>query len=276
MNALKNLILLCFLCASFSAMAQEAKSENRRYRNAGKLYVYWGWNISAYSKSDIYFEGNDYNFVLKDVIAKNRPTDLSLEYIRPSTITIPQYNARIGYFISDRYSISIGNDHMKYVMQAFQKVEMDGYIANSSQFDGVYNNQEKELTLDFLRFEHTDGLNYENIDFRRHERLKQIGKFTMDAFVGLGTGILFPKTNATLFNGESYDEFNVAGYAFNALLGINISFNGRYFLQTELKFGHANMQNVRISPDSGEKARQKFNFLQYNYVFGVNIPLRGN
>ena len=30
----------------------------------GDFYTYWGWNLSWYSKSNISFKGNNYNFKL--------------------------------------------------------------------------------------------------------------------------------------------------------------------------------------------------------------------
>ena len=46
----------------------------------------------------------------------------------PANITIPQTNYRIGYFFKEHYTISVGVDHMKYVMIADQKVQINGEI----------------------------------------------------------------------------------------------------------------------------------------------------
>lgn len=35
-------------------------------------------------------------------------------------MTIPQYNLRFGYYLNEKYQITLGVDHMKYVMKAFQ------------------------------------------------------------------------------------------------------------------------------------------------------------
>jgi len=42
--------------------------ENRK----GQCYVYWGWNLDAYAKSDIHFSGADYDFTLDNVAALDR------------------------------------------------------------------------------------------------------------------------------------------------------------------------------------------------------------
>jgi hypothetical protein len=266
-----SIVLLLIICNSISA--QEGNKYN--YSNKGKLYFYWGWNASRYSKSDISFHGKNYDFTLSDVKAYDRQTSLTLDYINPDVITIPQYNARIGYFISDKYSISIGNDHMKYVMRNGQTVGIDGIIKNSNTtYDAYYDNDKVKIAFEFLKFEHTDGLNYENIDFRRHERLKQMGQFTLDYFAGVGFGIMLPKTNVTFLGGQRYDEFNIAGYGINLLAGANLTFRGRYFIQTELKGGYADLPNIRVSKDESEGASQHFNFIQYNILVGAYINLK--
>jgi len=78
----------------------------------GKFYINWGYNISWYNKSDIHFSGQGHDFILYDVVAYDRPSELSFDYINPTTWSIPQFNFRFGYFISDKLSISAGWDHL--------------------------------------------------------------------------------------------------------------------------------------------------------------------
>ena len=61
----------------------------------------------------------------------------------------------------------MGTDHMKYVVVENQTAVISGEIAESiSRFDGTYDNDKILLSPDFLHFEHTDGLNYWNIEVR--------------------------------------------------------------------------------------------------------------
>lgn len=85
--------------------SQNQNIENRK----GKITILCGWNRGWYSNSDIHFTGENYDFTLDNVIAKDRQTkfDPSI-YFHPKWITIPQTNLRIGYFIKDNYEISIG------------------------------------------------------------------------------------------------------------------------------------------------------------------------
>ena len=155
--------------------------------------MYWGWNRAAFSSSDIQISGDNYDFILEDVIAHDRQTPFSTyDYFHPLRITIPQFNARIGYYITDRISISIGSDHMKYVVDSNQVANISGYIENSStQYDGIYENEPIVLASDFLLLEHTDGLNYINIEARRTDNLKTLNNNVFDFIEGFGLGVFF-------------------------------------------------------------------------------------
>ena len=84
-------------------------------------------------------------------------------YLNPANITIPQYNFRFGYFIKDNIDVSFGIDHLKYVLEQNQLSRISGFIENSGTiYDGVYNNTLLPISEDFLKFEHSDGLNYIN------------------------------------------------------------------------------------------------------------------
>lgn len=241
----------------------------------GKLYFYWGWNWDWYSHTDLHFSGDAYDFILYDVVAEDKPKKFSLgAYFNPAVATIPQYNFRIGYFIKDHYSISFGTDHMKYVVTPDQTTTITGNISNTgTDYDGTYENQPIDLTKDFLRFEHTDGLNYINVDVRRFDNLFAFGKVQVNLTEGIGGGILYPKTNATLLNFENNDEFHLAGYGFSGVVAANVTFFKNFFLQSEFKAGYINMPDIRTTPSAADSASQHFLFYQLNFVLGATIKL---
>ncbi len=238
-------------------------------------FIYWGWNQDSYSKSNIHFTGNDYNFTLYDVKAIDRQEPFgSGVYLNPGKLTIPQYNLRIGYFFKDNYQISIGADHMKYVMSNSQTVKMNGYIHNSgTAYDGYYANADMPLDPEFLLFEHTDGLNYENIEVRRFDVIFGRKNFAIAVNEGLGAGVLVPRTNTTLLNFNRYDEFHLAGYGFDGVVGVNMTFFKYFFLQAEVKLGFIHMPDIRTTEFKADRASQAFFFAQGNAVFGANFRL---
>lgn len=258
-----------------SLMAQEASPSRYTATNKGKFFLFWGGNRGYYSKSDINFKGNGYDFTLYDVAAVDRPKGWHIDYINPLRMTIPQTNARVGYFFSDNWSISAGVDHMKYVMKQNQTVKMSGTISGSgTSHDGVYNNADKVLTEDFLIFEHTDGLNYVTLELSRVDDISKLfgirntDIFQVNLTEGLGFGVLYPRSNTKLLNKERYDEFHVAGVGMSAKAGLNLVFFKHLMIIGELKGGYINMHDIRTTNSISDKASQDFFYFQTMLALG--------
>jgi hypothetical protein len=266
-------IALLFL-NNLSAQEEIKRQDKYTSHNKGKFFVSWGGNRESYTKSDVNFRGKDYNFTLENMVAHDKPKGWDIDYINPSRMTIPQTNFRMGYFIDDHYSISIGVDHMKYVMTQNQTVNMTGNINANTDFDGIYNNTPTIMTEDFLKYEHTDGLNYVNTEFSRHDdistlfKIRDTDKIQVNLTEGLGFGLLYPKTNTTLLGKERHDDFHVSGYGTSIKAGLNITFFKHFYVQGELKGGYINMQDIRTTQSTEDHASQDFLFLQRLIAFG--------
>jgi len=130
---------------------------------------------------------------------------------------------------------------------------------------------------DFLQFQHTDGLKYVNIDFRRHDLLFSVSKkIKMNVSEGIGAGILIPRTNTTLLNKDRYNEFHLSGYGVNAFVALNVKFFDTLFLQSELKGGYINMPDIRTTQFTEDTASQSFFFTQLNLTFGVLLDFKND
>jgi hypothetical protein len=268
-------ILLLFLfCAT--SFAQETE---KIHSNKGKIYAFWGWNRGWYSNSDIHFTGDNYDFTLNDVEATDRqsPFDMGV-YFGITTITIPQTNFRLGYFINDNIDISFGVDHMKYVMVETQDTEISGEIDTESDYDGSYNGETLTTNQQFLKFEHTDGLNYLNFEITYNKNILDLlkvknnpTKIELNYLVGFGLGAMMPRSNVTFMGRTRHDEFHFAGYGFGAKVGLNITFFKFFFLRSEYKGGFIDMPDIRTTPDPNDRASQHFLFTQLNFNFGFAI-----
>ena len=264
------MVVLTFCVFSQYTFSQETVENPEKYtaHNKGKFYIFWGGNRESFSKSDIRFKGADYDFTLHNVAAHDKPKGFHIDYFNPARMTIPQTNLRIGYFISDHYNISIGFDHMKYVMYNDRRVSYSGYYPNPGTYNENPANGELTLDEDFLLFEHTDGLNYVNTEISRVDDISKLfkinntDKIQVNVTEGIGGGFLYPKTNTTLLGKDRYDEFNIAGYGVSAKVGLNVTFFKYFFIQTELKGGHIEMNNIRTTQDKADSAEQNFWFLQ--------------
>ena len=262
--------VLTFCMFSQYTFSQEELQVAEKYtaHNKGKFYLSWGGNRETYSKSDVNFRGDNYNFTVENMQAHDKPKGWHVDYVNPTRMTIPQTNFRLGYFISDHYSVSVGWDHMKYVMSQFQTANISGYINTDEGFDGQYNQTPTVMTEDFLTYEHTDGLNYINAEFARHDdisKLFTIGNtdvIQINISEGLGAGVLYPKTNTMLMGRNRHDAFHVSGYGVSAKAALNITFLKHFYIQGELKGGYINMNDIRTTAVSSDKASQHFMFFQ--------------
>ena len=269
-------IFFLLLTVSLSFIAQE--KEKTKVGNKGKFFIYWGWNRADYSNSDINFKGSNYDFTLQDVAANDRISSFTLDYFHPTKITLPQTNFRLGYFLNDHYTISIGVDHMKYVVESYQTVKINGEINANTPYDGVYNNDDIRLNHDFLQFEHTDGLNYVNFEIKRFDEIGHLigmndENLQLNITEGFGAGFLYPRTNTTLLNKERYDNFHVSGWGVSVGAGLNLTFFKHFFLQSDLKYGYINMPNIRTTENPEDSAEQSFTFLEKTIVFGARFKL---
>ncbi|MEG0850227.1 hypothetical protein ACHRVK_19995 [Flavobacterium plurextorum] len=287
---MKTKILFFFLiCVSLNTFAQEEiPVQKYTAHNKGKFFVMWGGNRESYSNSDVNFRGKDYNFTVENMKAHDKPKGWHVDYVNPVNMTIPQTNLRLGYFFSDHYSVTIGVDHMKYVMSQNQIANVNGYIdlpadQAGSIYNGVYNNRPVDMSIGgaqeggmppgstdtpFLIYEHTDGLNYINTEVSRFDDvskwfgLPNIDKVQINLTEGLGAGLLYPKTNTTLLGKDRHDDFHISGYGVSAKAGINVTFFKHFYIQGELKGGYINMQDIRTTVSNEDKASQDFFFFQ--------------
>lgn len=275
------MVVLTFCAFSQYTFAQELATTPEKYtaHNKGKFFIYWGGNRETYSKSDITFKGDDYNFTVDNVKAHDKPKGYHVDYVNPARMTIPQTNLRIGYFITDHYNVSIGVDHMKYVMTQDQTANVTGQIDlpladAGSIHNGFYDNTPTVMSKDFLMFEHTDGLNYIHAQINRVDdisKLFRIGNtdvFQVNLTEGIGGGFLYPKTNATLLSKQRHDDFHVSGYGVSAQVGLNLTFFKHFFIQGELKGGYIDMQDIKTTSSNADSASQHFGFFQRMITVG--------
>lgn len=242
----------------------------------GRWFVHWGYNRAWFTDSDIRFTGADYRFTLRDVGAADRPEPFNLGgYFNPVTIWIPQYNYRAGYFINERWSLSLGLDHMKYVVKQGQRVHMDGYArtTGSGEWDPLTSSQEVELSPDFLRYEHTDGLNLLSIDADRYQHCwtSADGRRALHTFQGAFIGPVIPRTDVRLQGEGINNRFHLAGWGAGAQAGLHVTFWKSFYLRAVVKGGYIDLPDVLTTGSTADRASQHFWFVQGYAVVGSTI-----
>jgi hypothetical protein len=254
----------------------------RDFSRKGNWFVHWGYNFSWYDTSDINFKGPGYDFTLKHVVAHDRPKKLSFEYLDPGLITTPQFNLRFGYFIKDNYSISLGWDHMKYVMDIPQTVNVDGYInATISNpaiptlaYAGVYNDKPLNVKGDMLGFEHTDGFNYVSTEVERYDDMwvARSQKTSLTFESGLGIGLMIPRTDVHLFGVGKNNFWNIAGYGISAKAGFKFYITKGLYLQNTSKIGFTSLSRIHTTGrNEYDSASQKIKYLENFTALGYQF-----
>lgn len=290
------LILFCYLNTTITAQQTDnIKGNNSDFKlhQKGKYFINWGYNISWYNKSDIHFSGQGHDFVLYDVKAHDFPSPLNFDYIKPKTWSVPQFNFRFGYSVTDKLSISVGWDHMKYVATDFQTVKMYGYLDPSKVADplmksnmafinskyspsGLYNDLDVQMTpLDFIHLEHTDGLNYGSLDVERYFELWQgtkHNKLGVTLVTGAGAGIILPRTDSHLFGSGENHLWNIAGWGASLKAGFQINLSKLIYLQSDFKLGYLEMVNIHTSNHYNiDKATQHIVFYENYWLIGFRF-----
>ena len=252
-------------------------NSNLAHENKGKLFLHWGYNRSAFTKSDIHFKGEFYDFILHNAIAKDRPTTFNTKiYLNPELFTIPQYVYRFGYFTSDKFSLSVGMDHMKYVLLVPSEASISGTIQKpaSTTYAGTYDNTPITLSQDLVMFEHSDGLNYLSAEADWYWRLFSFGKenFTLYGLSGAGAGVYIPKTRVRVFGSELDNKFHLSGFGFSGHGRLRLYFKHKLYLTAGAKLGWTFLPDVLVD-GADARANHNFGWFQYYAAIGGQFPL---
>jgi hypothetical protein len=265
-----------FPATSFSqstpiAVASAPTPAQQDAANAKKWSVYWGWNRSNYSNSDIHFSGSDHDFTLRGVEAIDIQTDVSQHlfdtYLNPSEITIPQTNLRIAYQYNSDTAIAFNLDHMKYVVVQDQSVPISGQIL------GVAQSGQQIIGDKWLNYEHTDGLNIVSLELEKQRAVDWFGANHKAKLFGLvGLGVVIPKSNVTMhmINQVRNDEFHFAGYSVSAGAGLEVDVYKDVFFRTAYKMGYVDLPDV-LTSSRGDKASQHFTYNEFLIALGIRF-----
>ncbi|MEO0404517.1 MAG: hypothetical protein AAF193_06565, partial [Bacteroidota bacterium] len=193
-------------------------------------------------------------------------------------LTIPQFNFRVGYYLNDFWSLSLGWDHMKYRINEFQRVRMSGTIdaSRSEEYAGTYN--DAYISLDpknFLTMEHSDGFNYLRLGLDRRTEIYRTTneKHSLSLMTGVSAGAMLPWTDFTLFGERNRNFVHCAGYGVSVNLGMRFEFFRYGFLQYQNQLGFAHMPGIILEGRSSARGEQKVTFIERSLALGAYIPI---
>ena len=284
------LILIGFLSTQllFSQNSPENNITSTFRPLKGKVFFTYGYNRGFYSKSKLHMTGQGYDITLHKITAADEPTPLTggeftRTYINPTYFSIPQFNFHFGYYFKNNWSIALGWDHMKYVMNSGQTANIDGHIdptiANgeilTGKYAGNYNNSPTIIAPDFLLFRHTNGFNYASVELEHNRVLWQNKKGTLGlrGLFGFGAGALVNRTIVTFFNAKQDNLWHTSGVGVSGKAGLMFDFAKYLFLQADFKTGYTYLPDIRTTGRTGDKAKQSIGFAQFTAVIGFRFGM---
>jgi len=279
---MKSFVVFALAILSVFPSIAQVKHKQKKSTAAGTIFFYWGYNRSYYTKSNIRFSGGEsYDFKLKDVRATDRPDKFDAGvYFNPTTITVPQYNARLGYYINDKWALTIGVDHYKYVMADKNNVLIDGFIAQGVDTNWVGNFSDEPVVTDIDQFhyENTNGVNFIRLELMRSFDIWELGRkrqFAITGNLGAGIGPMLTFNDLNFGQLHTFATPSLSGYGLGLNGSVRFEFFKHFFLSVESGLGFVHLTHVRTRPDDRNQfARQAFGFSSYFATAGVLFYLR--
>lgn len=245
MKTFRTRVLLLLLAgAPFFYSAQK----DTLFKTKKKLtfYASWGYNREVYTKSDIHFysKGNPekeltegpaysaYDFTIYDAKAHDKS---DFDHIASSwedviNLTIPQFSGRIGFYFNNAKDEGweLNYDHAKYVVTDGQKVHIKGTILGQQvDKDTVFQRQD-------FHFEHTDGANFIMVNYIKRWKLLESKdqKNNLGFMFKPGAGVVYPRTDVTIFGDRLNNSWHVAGF----IAGFETGFRAELFKHLCIEF----------------------------------------
>ena len=275
---MKTLIFISFLIFLPFLGASQKTSKDSQAKRA--MFVYWGYNRSFYTDSKISFFGPGYDFSLAGVQATDRPSSDFITYVDPSTLTVPQFNARIGFNFKKKWALSFGYDHMKYVIVHGPTYLLSGrinpLIDPISNWSGDYNAEPVTTDESILHYENTNGMNYIRAEISHIDKLVRASNaFAIYSVSGLGAGLVLNYNDFTFAGEKSMTTLSMSGVGASAHLGIRFEFFRHFFLQANNSVGFLYQHRVKTrGNDPYAYARQSLGYFQSDLVLGGIFYLR--
>jgi len=280
----KYFLLLLTMSLLFSGFSQRRnKAKPKKSFNAGAIFFHWGYNRDFYTKSDINFTGPGYDFTLQDCQAEDRQESLSYEnYFKFNNITIPQYNIRIGYMIKKNWAISLGFDHMKYILKDNLPYQLSGMINQGvvleTNWSGTYINEPVITQEATFHYENSNGLNYIRAEVSRVDqwyRQRNSAWFAVSSLFGAGAGAIVSMNDFTFAGRKSLETQSLSGMALSLHADLRLEFFRHFYIQPGIGSGFMLQNNVKTRPeDFNSVASQQFGYMEAHILFGLLFYLK--
>jgi hypothetical protein len=270
MRCLLVLISVFFSCNYFS------QNDSIKVKKKHQWYASWGYTKCWYSKSTIEFKDlsgkyhpatdkyNYYDFKVHNVTASDRTDFDKIKDV--INFTIPQFVARVGFKINEKWDVELNYDHAKYLVDDGQRTRVTGQIFGSAI--------DKDTTMggQFLHFEHTDGANFLMANaVRKFNLMKRGSLFKLQWVLKPGIGLVYPRTDVTIFGERLNNNWHVAGWIVGVESGLRMEFLKHGFLELVGKGAYADYVKSLVLGKGNGSARHHFFATQVTFALGYKF-----
>ncbi|MFM2048258.1 MAG: hypothetical protein RI955_806 [Bacteroidota bacterium] len=247
---------------------------------AHRFYCHWGYNRSFYSNSNVHLKGDNFDLRFYQLKARDKPYPFNLKnYVNPTSITVAQYDYRIGYYLNNHVAISIGLDHMKYVVDRSQTAVVSGNTAKAnfpeqSKFPSSFEGTSMPLN-GFMYLDHTNGLNLISLDIDYRTKIYQHKKIELALKSGFGIAEMVTKSELHLMGYGIDNEFNLCGFGVSSYQGVELTIGKYFFIRPQLRMGWIDLTGFLLNGryDSG-RGYQNFAFVEGMIVAGSYFNIK--
>jgi hypothetical protein len=269
---------ILFIIIGFTSFSQtETGKIDLPKKKKGTAYFLWGYNRDWFTKSTIHFKNDGdpnlqnekgvYDFTLYNVTASDRPQFDRIKDV--ANITIPQFNFRLGYYFNDKHDqgIELNYDHSKYVVNDWQTVRIKGSAFGNS-FD-----KDTVLNPNYIHFEHTDGANFWLINYMKRFKIYESKnlKNNIGLIVKPGIGIVYPRTDVTLFGNRVNNKWHISGIDVGLEAGIRMELFKHLTIELTGKGVYADYFAIIVQRQGNGQAKQKM--LAFEAILNVGYSL---
>lgn len=285
---MKLLFFAVVLLISVNSFSQIKKEKRRVSNEKGAMFVSWGFNRSAYTKSTLRLVGSGYDFSMHYAKATDHQSPIGSGDYSITSISVPQYNFKVGYCYKKKWSIQLGLDHMKYVFSDNNRVVLNGFVSidtNTVSFGnsqpigkGFIESKSIKTNKNDFQYSNLKGLNYIHAELGWTEKLwvpGRKGNFVLSASLGLGTGIILSYSDLYYDGIQNSATRSVSGYGLSGFAGLRTEFFKNFFLYTNFSTGFLHKIHEKTSlEDHSAYASQFFGFSQIEAGVGILLYKR--
>lgn len=280
---MKSLLLILAIFLSYGLFAQYDKPKRKISNEKGSFFTSWGFNRTGYTKSNIHFLGQGYGFNLKYSKATDNQSKFGSGDYALNSISVPQYNFKIGYYYKKKWHIALSLDHFKYLFSDNNAVVFSGFASldtNTVKFGpaqtlgkGYIANKNLKTSSNYFNYSNAKGLNYIHADIGWTEKLFVFGRkgeFVLSSNLGIGSGILISYTDLYFDQIQVRNVKSLSGFGISSFAGIRAEFMKHLFIYSNISAGFINKSREKTDENNPlAYVSQRFGYCQGEVGLGI-------